>query len=81
MIAIFKKEILSECSSYCTAQAPGKISFRVLERRPQLMVEPQIYDKQCRFQPGSKTGPQIFTLAGLLKGIEENLTIQSTGAL
>lgn len=41
---------------------PGKVYARVLERRVQTLVAPQIQEKQCGFSPGHGKTDQLFTL-------------------
>ena len=47
---------------------PGKVYFRLLERRSWTIVELQIQEEQCGVRPGHGTVDQIFTLAELLRG-------------
>ncbi|KAK5617028.1 hypothetical protein CRENBAI_016508 [Crenichthys baileyi] len=42
------------------------LSYKVLEIRPQMIVEPQIQEEKCDFSPGCKTVDQIFTPMELL---------------
>ena len=46
----------------------GKVNSMVLERRVQLLVEPQIQEEQSSFCPGHRTLEQIYTLARVLEG-------------
>ncbi|MDF4367286.1 reverse transcriptase domain-containing protein, partial [Vibrio parahaemolyticus] len=50
---------------------PGKVYSRVLEKRVQSIVEPQIEEEQCGFCPGRGTVDQLFTLARVLEGAWE----------
>ena len=46
---------------------PGKVYSKVLERRVRQIVEPQIEEEQCRFNPGRGTTDQLFTLTRILR--------------
>jgi len=70
VVPIFKKGDRRVCSNYrgiTLLSLPGKDYSRVLERRLQPIVEPQLQEEQCRFRPGRGTVDQLFTLAGLLE--------------
>jgi len=71
VVPIFKKGDRRVCSNYrgiTLLSLPGKVYFRVLERRLRPIVEPQLQEDQCGFRPGRGTVDQLFTLAGLLGG-------------
>ncbi len=46
-----------------TLLSPGKVYSKVLERRIQPIVEPQIEEEQHKFCPGCGTTELLFTLA------------------
>ncbi len=74
VVPIFKKDDQRVCSNYrgiTLLSLPGKVYSRVLERRLQPIVEPQIQEGQCGFCQGCETVDQLFTLAGLLGGAWE----------
>ena len=50
---------------------PGKVYYRVLERRVRLLVEPRIQEEQCGFRPGHGILDQLYTLASVLEGAWE----------
>ncbi|KAK3535153.1 hypothetical protein QTP70_004811 [Hemibagrus guttatus] len=71
VIPLFKKGDRRVCSNYrgiTLLSLPGKVYSRVLERRVQPLVEPQIQEEQCRFQPSHGTLDQLYTLHRVLEG-------------
>ena len=63
--------LCSMCCNYLgiiLLSLPGKVYSRVLERRIQPIVEPQILEEQCGFRPGHGTLDQLYTLRRVLEG-------------
>ncbi len=62
------------CSGYrglTLLSLPGNVYTRVLERRVQPIVVPQVQEEQCGFRPGRGTMDQLFTLARVLEGARD----------
>ncbi|KAK3569032.1 hypothetical protein QTP86_021564, partial [Hemibagrus guttatus] len=58
------------CSNYrgiTLLSLPGKVYYRVLERRVRPLVEPWIQEEQCGFRPGRGTLDQLYTLHRVLE--------------
>ncbi|KAK3510626.1 hypothetical protein QTP70_011883 [Hemibagrus guttatus] len=71
VIPLFKKGDRRVCSNYrgiTLLSLPGKVYSRVLKRRVQPLVEPQIQEKQCGFRPSRGTLDQLYTLHRVLEG-------------
>ena len=71
LVPLFKKGDQRVCSNYqgfILLSLHRKVYSRVLERRVQLLVEPQIKEEQCGFHPGSGTMDQLYTLVRALEG-------------
>ena len=83
VVPLFNKGDRRVCSNYrgiTLLSLPGKVYSRVLERRIQPIVEPQIQEEQCGFRPGCGTLDQLYTLRRVLEGSWE-LPNQSTRVL
>ncbi|KAK3564144.1 hypothetical protein QTP86_008500 [Hemibagrus guttatus] len=71
VVPLFKKGDRRVCSNYrgiTLLSLPGKVYSRVLERRVQPLVEPQIQEEQCSFRPSRGTLDQLYTLHRVLEG-------------
>ncbi|KAK3516187.1 hypothetical protein QTP70_005689 [Hemibagrus guttatus] len=71
VVPLFKKGDRRVCSNYrgiTLLSLPGKVYSRVLERRVQPLVEPQIQEEQCGFRPSRGTLDQLYTLHRVLEG-------------
>ena len=71
VVLLFKKGDQRVCSNYwgiTLLSLPGKVYFRVLERRIQPIVKPWIQEEQCSFCPGRGTLDQLYTLRRVLEG-------------
>ncbi|KAK3507784.1 hypothetical protein QTP70_000373 [Hemibagrus guttatus] len=71
VIPLFKKGDWRVCSNYrgiTLLSLPGKVYFRVLERRVRPLVKPQIQEEQCNFRPSRGTLDQLYTLHRVLEG-------------
>ncbi|KAK3569761.1 hypothetical protein QTP86_004186 [Hemibagrus guttatus] len=74
VVPLFKKGDQRVCSNYrgiTLLSLPGKVYSRVLERRVQPLVEPQIQKEQCGFRPSRGTLDQLYTLHRVLEGLWE----------
>uniref|UniRef100_A0A8C6NUK4 Reverse transcriptase domain-containing protein n=1 Tax=Nothobranchius furzeri TaxID=105023 RepID=A0A8C6NUK4_NOTFU len=74
VVPIFKKGDLRVCSNYggiTLLSLPGKVYFKVLERRVRSIVESQIEEEQCGFCPGRGTVDQLYTVTRVMEGIWE----------
>ncbi|CAF3293547.1 unnamed protein product [Rotaria sp. Silwood2] len=70
VIPIFEKGDQRECSNYrgiTLLSLPGKVFARIIERRCQQIVEPQIQENQWGFRAGRSTTDQIFTLQQIIE--------------
>ncbi|KAK3549912.1 hypothetical protein QTP86_015528 [Hemibagrus guttatus] len=71
VVPLFKKGDRRVCSNFrgiTLLSLPGKVYSRVLERRFQPLIEPQIQEEQCGFRPGCGTLYQLYTLHRVLEG-------------
>ncbi|KAK3548138.1 hypothetical protein QTP70_004870 [Hemibagrus guttatus] len=71
VVSLFKKGDQRVCSNYrgiTLLSLPGKVYFRILERRVRPLVEPQIQEEQCGFRPSRGTLDQLYTFHRVLEG-------------